>query len=186
MACGASKFQTFEMLARAILITKAPNNKAQASAMYAYNNAKSRRLFCQTVGRFYGCDDINRRFDSQPIYEATLYADGSIKMPDGKLFTPRRPYDATLLYKDRNDRTTAQKIYDRGKKIKPATSRSKPTLRRRRFRWFIPALPKSRRRCRRPRCRPKIWAIGLPLPHRRRKISESGTLNANNQSITKI
>ena len=118
MACGASKFQTFEMLARAILITKAPNNKAQASAMYAYNNAKADAYFAKQSDGFSGCDDINRRFDSQPIYEATLYADGSIKMPDGKLFTPRKPYDATLLYKDRNDRTTAQKIYDRGKKIK--------------------------------------------------------------------
>lgn len=118
MACGASKFQTFEMLSRAILITKAPNNKMQAKAMYAYNNAKADGYFAKQADGFFECDDINRRFDNQPIYQATLYADGSIKMPDGKLFTPRKPYDATLLYQDRNDRTKAQKIYDRGKKVK--------------------------------------------------------------------
>lgn len=118
MACGASKFQTFEMLARAILITKAPNNKMQAKAMYAYNNAKADGYFAKQADGFFECDNINQRFDNQPIYEATLYADGTIKMPDGKIFTPRKPYDATLLYKDRNDRTKAQKIYDKGKKIK--------------------------------------------------------------------
>ena len=39
-------------------------------------------------------------------------------MPDGKIFTPRQPYDATLIYLHRNDRMNAQKIYDRGKKVK--------------------------------------------------------------------
>lgn len=86
--------------------------------MYAYNNAKADGYFAKQADGFFECDDINRRFDDQPIYQATLYADGSIKMPDGKIFTPRQPYDATLLYQDRNDRMNAQKIYDRGKKVK--------------------------------------------------------------------
>ena len=128
MACGASKFQTFEMLARAILITKAPSNKMQAKAMYAYNNAKADGYFAKQADGFFECDDINRRFDDQPIYQATLYADGSIKMPDGKIFTPRQPYDATLLYQDRNDRMNAQKIYDRGKKVKVGKKPSKTIL----------------------------------------------------------
>ena len=67
MACGASKFQTFEMLARAILITKAPSNKMQAKAMYAYNNAKADGYFAKQADGFFECDDINRRFDDQPI-----------------------------------------------------------------------------------------------------------------------
>ena len=118
MACGASKFQTFEMLARAILITKAPTDQVQAKGMYAYNRAKADGYYAKQVDGFFDCDNINRRFDNQLIYQITLYADGSLKMPDGKLFTPRHPYDATLLYKDRNDRSNAQKIYDRGKKVK--------------------------------------------------------------------
>ncbi len=118
LACGASKFQTFEMLARAILITKAPTDQVQAKGMYAYNNAKADGYFAKQADGFFNCNEINRRFDNQLIYQTTLYADGSIKMPDGKLFTPRRPYDATLLYEDRNDRQNAQKIYDRGKKVK--------------------------------------------------------------------
>ncbi len=118
LACGASKYKTFEMLARAILITKAPTDQVQAKGMYAYNNAKADGYFSKQVDGFFNCNEINQRFDNQLIYQATLYADGTIKMPDGKLFTPRQPYDATLLYEDRNDRQNAQKIYDRGKKVK--------------------------------------------------------------------
>lgn len=115
MACGASKYETFEMLARAILITKAVSNKNQADGMYAYNEAKANAYFSKQMDGFYMCDDINRRFDNQAIFEATLYADGTIKMPDGRIFTPRQPYDATLLYnKNSNERSKAQAIYDKG------------------------------------------------------------------------
>ena len=33
MACGASKYDTFELLARAILISKAPSDKMQSEAV---------------------------------------------------------------------------------------------------------------------------------------------------------
>ena len=41
MACGASKYGTFELLARAILISKAPSDKMQSEAVYTYNEAKA-------------------------------------------------------------------------------------------------------------------------------------------------
>lgn len=41
LACGASKFDTFEMLARAILITKASSDRQQAEGMRVYNEAKA-------------------------------------------------------------------------------------------------------------------------------------------------
>jgi len=115
MACGASKYETFEMLARAILITKAVSNQNQADGMYAYNEAKANAYFSKQMDGFYRCDEINRRFDNQDIFQTTLYADGSLKMPDGKIFTPRQPYDATLLYQQNsNERSKAQAIYDKG------------------------------------------------------------------------
>lgn len=42
-----------------------------------------------------------------------LYADGTIKMPDGQILTPRQPYDATMIYK-KNDkvRENAKAIYN--------------------------------------------------------------------------
>lgn len=56
---------------------------------------------------------INRRFDNQDIFKATLYRDGTIKMPDGTLVTPRQPYDATLVYNKDAD-VDAEAIYNGG------------------------------------------------------------------------
>ena len=40
LACGASRYDTYELLARAILISKASSDAEQARGMYAYNEAK--------------------------------------------------------------------------------------------------------------------------------------------------
>lgn len=113
LACGASKFETFELLARAILLTKSPTDKLQNDAIYAYSEAKANAYMSKEMDGFYGCETINRRFDNQEIFKAVLYADGSIKMPDGKLLTPRRPYDARMIYKkNAKVRENAQAIYN--------------------------------------------------------------------------
>ena len=86
LACGASKFDTFEMLARSILITKASSDRQQAEGMRVYNEAKADAYISKQMDGFYECEQINRRFDNQLIFRATLYADGTIKMPDGNIF----------------------------------------------------------------------------------------------------
>ena len=113
LACGASKFDTFEMLARAILITKASSDRQQAEGMRVYNEAKADAYISKQMDGFYECTLINRRFDRQEIFKAVLYEDGTIKMPDGKVITPRQPYDATMIYKkDDKIRENLQAIYD--------------------------------------------------------------------------
>lgn len=115
LACGSPKYETFEMLARTILVTKAPSDKVQADAMYTYNEAKANAYFSKQIDGFYECADISRRFDEQDIFNMTLYADGTIQMPNGQIFSPRVPYDASLVYKkDDKQRDTAQKIYSSG------------------------------------------------------------------------
>ena len=119
LACGASKYDSFELLARAILITKAPNDSFQAQGMYAYNEEKANAYMSKQMDGMYNCAEINRRFDNQEIFNATLYADGTIKMPDGKIITPRQPYDASVIYKkDDEQKIRAQTIYDRGDNVK--------------------------------------------------------------------
>ena len=115
MACGASKYSTFELLARAILISKAPSDKMQSDAVYAYNEAKANAYISKQMDGFFECDAINRRFDNQDIFKATLYRDGTLKMPDGTLVTPRQPYDATLVYNKDAD-VDAEAIYNGGGK----------------------------------------------------------------------
>lgn len=113
MACGASKYNTFELLARAILISKAPSDKIQSEGVYAYNEAKANAYISKQMDGFFECGAINRRFDNQDIFKATLYRDGTIKMPDGTIITPRRAYDATLVYNKDMD-VDAEEIYSGG------------------------------------------------------------------------
>lgn len=115
LACGSAKYDTFELLARAILVTKAPTDKLQSEAVYTYNEAKANAFISKQMDGFFECDAINRRFDRQEIFKATLYRDGSIKMPDGNIITPRKPYDATLVY-NKDIEVDAEAIYQDGGK----------------------------------------------------------------------
>ena len=99
LACGASKYDTFELLARAILLTKSPSDKLQRDAIYAYSEEKANAYMSKEMDGYFECQQINERFDNQEIFKAVLYADGTIKMPDGQILTPRKPYDASMIYK---------------------------------------------------------------------------------------
>lgn len=116
MACGAPKYATFEMLARAIMVTKAISDKNQEEGMIAYNTAKADAFLSKQADGLFNCGEINARFNEQKIFKTTLYADGTIKMYDGKVFYPRHPYDATLLKDDENaNRQEAVEIYQEAK-----------------------------------------------------------------------
>ena len=115
LACGSTKYGTFEMLSRAILLSKSPTDKLQSDAVYTYSEAKANSYMSKEMDGFHECASINKRFDAQDIFKIVLYADGTLKMPDGKIVTPRRPYDATMIYK-KNDkiRENAKAIYGGG------------------------------------------------------------------------
>ena len=98
LACNASKYDNFELLARAIMVSKAPSDAAQAEGMKAYNEYKATAFISKMRDGLSGCAEINNAFNQQSIFKATLYGDGTLKMPDGKIITPRKPYDATLIY----------------------------------------------------------------------------------------
>ena len=110
LACQASKYDTFEMLARAILITKAKNNVMQEEGMRAYNEAKAEAFIAKIRDGMSNCTSIADAFDRQSIFKAVLYGDGTIKMPDGKMYAPRNAYDATLVYK--KDPTARDKMIE--------------------------------------------------------------------------
>lgn len=114
LACEASKYQTFELLARAIILTKSPSEEQQSEGLKAYLEEKADVFVSKQLDNFADCRNIASRFDEQDIFKTTLYADGTIKMPDGQIFTPRKPYDATAIY-DTNSRDLqkANAIYNR-------------------------------------------------------------------------
>ncbi len=121
LACEASKYHTFELLARAILISKASSDAEQSEGMKAYNEYKANAFISKMQDGFANCESINDSFNKQSIFKSTLYGDGTIKMPDGLIITPRHPYDATLVYKKDFDarqkyidlyKTRTEKIYN--------------------------------------------------------------------------
>jgi hypothetical protein len=116
LACGSSKYDTFELLARAIILTKSPSDSLQSKALELFTEEKANVFVTQQLNNFADCPDIVQRFDAQEIFQATLYGDGTIKMPDGQILTPRTPYDATMIYdRSSNDRQRANAIYNRDK-----------------------------------------------------------------------
>lgn len=110
LACNASKYDNFELLARAIMVSKAPSDAVQAEGMKAYNEYKATAFISKMRDGLSSCAEINNAFNQQSIFKATLYGDGTLKMPDGKIITPRKPYDATLIYQ--KDPEARQKYMD--------------------------------------------------------------------------
>lgn len=114
LACGSSKYDTFELLARAIILTKSPNDSLQSKALKIFTEEKADVFVSKQLDNFSDCGRIVERFDAQDIFKATLYADGTIKMPDGQILTPRQPYDASMIYdKNSNVRQRAASIYNK-------------------------------------------------------------------------
>ena len=114
LACEASKYDTFELLARAIILTKSPNDRLQDKALKIFTEEKADVFISKQLDNFADCRNIADRFDAQEIFKATLYGDGTIKMPDGKILTPRVPYDASMIYdKEANVRQRAVSIYNK-------------------------------------------------------------------------
>ena len=112
LACDASKYDTYEMLARAILISKAKSDIDQLTGMNAYNEYKVNAFISKIQDGFYNCRSIAADFDKQQIFKMVLYGDGTIKMPDGTIVTPRNAYDPTLVYqKEINARQKYMDMY---------------------------------------------------------------------------
>lgn len=116
LACQASKYETFEMIARALLVTKATSDEEQEAGMRAYNEYKANAFVSKLEENLSGCNRIASQFDSQKIFKSVIYGDGSIKLPDGKIIEPRQAYDVTLVYqKDPEARNKYIALYQKFK-----------------------------------------------------------------------
>ena len=112
LACDASKYHTYEMIARAYLVSKAKSDAEQAKGVEIYNEAKANAFIVKMKDGLSGCDFIAQNFDNQKIFKTVIYGDGTLKMPDGKIIKPRHAYDATLVYtKDPEMREKMIKMY---------------------------------------------------------------------------
>ena len=113
LACNASKYHTYEMIARTFLISKARSDDEQAEGVELYNQAKANAFISMMKNGSSGCPSVARNFDNQKIFKTIIYGDGTLKMPDGKIIKPRQAYDATLVYtKDPQIREKMIKMYN--------------------------------------------------------------------------
>ena len=103
LACGASKYPSYEFIARAYLVSSARSDSEQAEGMYEYNNAKASSYLNKRKDGLLGCSEINSRFNNQKIFNSKLYKNGKIKLPDGKIIIPRQNYNPNYLYNRSED-----------------------------------------------------------------------------------
>jgi len=116
LACNASKYDNFELLARAYLRSEATSDEEEEKGLRTYTSAKVASYRSTQMNGFSDCAQTREFFDSQVIFKSVLYGDGTIKTPDGKIITPRKPYDAKKLYvKDPDIYKTIKEIQDRAK-----------------------------------------------------------------------
>lgn len=114
IACGARRYKSYELVARAYLVSAAHSDDEQEKGMYEYNTAKAQAYIQKRRDGLIGCEEINQRFERQKIFKTKLYKNGRLKMPDGKIITPRNFYDATLLYdKKVDERERLNAYYDK-------------------------------------------------------------------------
>lgn len=98
LACNAAKYDQFELLARAYLRSEASSDEEEDNGLREYTRAKVSYYRSTQMNGFSDCAKTREIFDNQLIFKSVLYGDGTIKTPDGKIITPRKPYDARKLY----------------------------------------------------------------------------------------
>ena len=112
LACKSQKYHQFELLARALIVSKAANNDLQNKGMIEFNTGKANAFIEAEDNNFADCADILPSFENQQIFKSVLYSDGRIKLADGTIITPRKPYNASKLYvKDREAFIIADAAY---------------------------------------------------------------------------
>lgn len=112
LACKSKKYHQFELLARAIIVGKAPNKQIQQDGMNKYNSGKADAFMAVENSGFKTCAETLKAFDNQRIFESVLYSDGRLKLYDGTMIKPRKSYDASKLYvKDKEAFIKADRAY---------------------------------------------------------------------------
>ena len=92
LACGADKkLEDFELIASRILANQSPSEELEKKEIRVYAQAKWEAMMRQKKGNPSDCQDILEHFNHLPLFNSTVYGDGSVKLPDGAWSKPLRP-----------------------------------------------------------------------------------------------
>ena len=90
LACNAGKkLEKFELIASYLIGGQASNPKERKELFEFYAAEKLRTYNLQKKSPPSSCSEVLNSFSSLPIFKATVYKDGKVKMPDGKIITPK-------------------------------------------------------------------------------------------------
>ncbi|MBR5130163.1 MAG: hypothetical protein IKV03_02940 [Alphaproteobacteria bacterium] len=90
LACNAGgKLDDYELIASRIIANTSQTNLEQKKAERQYAEAKFKAYKEHKASPKAGCGEILESFSNLPIFRSVVYADGSVKTPDGKMLKTR-------------------------------------------------------------------------------------------------
>ena len=113
IACDAPRYKAYSLVTQAYLVSAARSDEEQEKGMIAYNEGKAHAYLLTKSRNLMDCGEIRERFERQKIFKTKLFKNGILKMPDGKVIRPRKPYDVTNIYdRNSNEKEYLDKIYE--------------------------------------------------------------------------
>lgn len=86
LACNAgSRLDDFQLIASYVIADSNPTEAKRQKAFKQFAAEKLRTYNLQKKAPVEECPAILKRFYNLPIFEVTIYRDGSVKFPDGKI-----------------------------------------------------------------------------------------------------
>ncbi len=92
LACNAgSRLDDFELIASYIMGNGAANEEDRTKAFKEYAAEKLRTYNIQRDQKPTPCPEALKHFYNLPIFASVIYADGTVKLPDGKVIKAKTP-----------------------------------------------------------------------------------------------
>lgn len=92
LACNAgAKLDDFELIANRYIANQALNDAAEMQGYREYGREKFKTYQEQKKNPQLTCSEVLESFNALPIFKTVVYADGSLKTPDGKIIKARKP-----------------------------------------------------------------------------------------------
>lgn len=131
LACDAGgKLDDYELIASRIIANQAQTDADERKAVREYAEYKFGTFKEQKENPQASCGEVLDTFSHLPIFKATVYADGSVKMPDGRLLKPREGSKLPMLKvkKKQAQNAQAKKAAASASKTKKATVKSRANM----------------------------------------------------------
>lgn len=91
LACNAGgKLDDYELISSRIMANKAQTDLEEKKAFRQYAQAKFNTYKEQKDNPQTTCGEILDSFNHLSLFKSVVYADGTVKMPDGKILKPRK------------------------------------------------------------------------------------------------